>query len=310
MADIIVLVEAPDTAAAALRFAHRWAAARSDRVVAVEPVTNPSTEHTAAQEQDYLAARRAALAAALGGGEVEVVGGDGGARESLLADSTRRDAAAVVIASPPVAGVTSYGFGSTAHVLAHSLACPLVVVPDGPAGCPQGDEVVVGIDGSAASDVALLTAATLADELGGGLCAVYTVDDIYRTFTTHGYYGAAERLVRAEVGRARTPVRFVERFGHHPADVLADVAREHRAQLLVVAARDHHSLGGALLGGVPDHLLHRPPCPVMVLPRAYVHRIEADAAERPGPLAPPVRPVRRPLPAVQPSSGTRPPLRQ
>ncbi|MGD9750598.1 MAG: universal stress protein [Acidimicrobiia bacterium] len=275
MADIIVLAERTATSADVVRFAHRLASAARQRVIAVEAVRNTSTEHTLEQERGYLGAEADDLRSRLPADlvqHIQVVTVDAEPIDALLEQAGHRDAAAVVIGSTGCEGVTGYGFGSPAHVLAHRLDCPLVVVP--PSAAPGGDEVVVGIDGSPASDVALDTAARIAGELTIGLCAVYMVDDIYRTFTTHGYYGAQERLARAEVARRASPVRFVERFGDDPAEVLADVARRQRAVLLVVAARQQHALGGLLLGGVPDHLLHEPPCPVMVLPLAYVERAE------------------------------------
>jgi nucleotide-binding universal stress UspA family protein len=280
MSDIIVAVNETSEAGAALRFAHRLAAARHHRVVALHARVNPSAEHTAAQEERYLSSMRDHLLAWLPPDDVahtEVLTVDGDIADALIAAAGQRRAATVVVGSAPFEGATSYGLGSLVHHLARHLACPVVSVPvEGPEDA--GDEVVVGIDGSEGSEVALLTAEDLALDVGGAVCAVYAVDGIYSTFSAHGYYGAQEQYARSEAGRQRSPVTFVERFGAHPSDVLADVARERRALLLVVSARQHHSLAGTLLGSVPDHLLHQPPCPVMVLPLAYVRRCEREAA--------------------------------
>ncbi len=278
MSDIIVAVNPTAESAAALRFAHRLAAAGHHRVVAMHVSVNPSTEHTPAQEQIYLQSVRERLLEWLPVADAErteLVTVDGDITGAVVAEAEQRDARAVVVGSAAFEGVSALGFGSLVHKLAHHLTCPLVTVPIGASG-RHADEIVVGIDGSEASEVALHLTSTLARELGRGVCAVYSVDDIYSTFTSHGYLGAKEQLARAEAGRAPLAVCFVERQGHHPSDVLADVARERHAALIVVSAREHHALGGTLLGGVPDHLLHHPPCPVMVLPLAYIRQQELD----------------------------------
>lgn len=56
--------------------------------------------------------------------------------------------------------------------------------------------------------------------------------------------------------------------GKHPAEMLAQVARELDECVIVVATRGHGPIGGALLGSVTQKLLHISPCPVLVVPPA------------------------------------------
>ncbi|HLK46272.1 MAG TPA: universal stress protein [Acidimicrobiales bacterium] len=53
---------------------------------------------------------------------------------------------------------------------------------------------------------------------------------------------------------------------HAPADLIADVARELDADLIVVGSHGHGFLTAALAGSVTTRLLHVAPCPVFAVP--------------------------------------------
>jgi nucleotide-binding universal stress UspA family protein len=53
---------------------------------------------------------------------------------------------------------------------------------------------------------------------------------------------------------------------HGPAHVVAGIAREVEADVIVVGTRGHGPMAGALLGSVAQHLLHEAPCPVLAIP--------------------------------------------
>jgi nucleotide-binding universal stress UspA family protein len=131
----------------------------------------------------------------------------------------------------------------------------------------DGGCVVVGVDGSEGSDIALRWAADLSEPLHAEVYGVFTVDEIYETFTTPPL-DLIERKARftAAVEEARRGVQFVERTAGDIVSGLADESAARHAALLVVGARARGSLGGLLLGTVPDKLIHEPPCPVAVLP--------------------------------------------
>jgi nucleotide-binding universal stress UspA family protein len=50
------------------------------------------------------------------------------------------------------------------------------------------------------------------------------------------------------------------------ATKIADMAAENGADLIIVGTRGHSALGGVLLGGVTQRLLHVAPCPVLMVP--------------------------------------------
>jgi nucleotide-binding universal stress UspA family protein len=50
-----------------------------------------------------------------------------------------------------------------------------------------------------------------------------------------------------------------------PARAICEVAREARADVVVVGSRGHGFLRRALMGSVSSHVLHHAPCPVLVV---------------------------------------------
>ena len=51
----------------------------------------------------------------------------------------------------------------------------------------------------------------------------------------------------------------------HPASVIAETARRHRAGAIVLATRGHAPMVGVLVSSVTQRLLHEAPCPVLVV---------------------------------------------
>ena len=62
--------------------------------------------------------------------------------------------------------------------------------------------------------------------------------------------------------------------------MIAKVARETEADLIVAGTRGHTALAGLLVGAVTQRLLHIAPCAVMAIPaaRKNAERDAADAA--------------------------------
>jgi nucleotide-binding universal stress UspA family protein len=176
----------------------------------------------------------------------------------------------VVIGSEDEEGETSFGFGSIAHRLAHHLRCPLIVVPPGDA-ILEGGTVVVGVDGSTGSELALQWASHLAVAIDGRVVAVSSVHVSNESFESNGYDAPCGMafVKQRRVGGGRINVELIERCGSDLATTLREVAAQLDAALIVVSAKLRHSLGGLLLGAVGDHLLHHPSRPVAVLPHGY-----------------------------------------
>jgi len=140
--------------------------------------------------------------------------------------------------------------------------------------------IVVGVDGSPHSKMALRWAVTQARLVGVRVEAI----SAWQEPVTVGYpYGwsplihdgdsisiLAEKVLAeavAEVaGQQDEPVEIRTAVIHgHPAEVLLEVAVG--AQMLVVGTRGHGTYSGILLGSVSQHCVQHAPCPVLVVPR-------------------------------------------
>ena len=80
-----------------------------------------------------------------------------------------------------------------------------------------------------------------------------------------------EEKIRKQVADVRsegveTTFKLVTGVSRHAADMIADVARETGADLVVVGSHGRSAVGGLLLGSVTQQLLHVAPCPVLGIP--------------------------------------------
>ena len=65
-------------------------------------------------------------------------------------------------------------------------------------------------------------------------------------------------------------LRVISGIGKDPADLIAEVARETEADVIIVGTRGHGRVAGMLLGSVTQRLLHVAPCPVLAVPAKTV----------------------------------------
>ncbi|MEJ2853697.1 MULTISPECIES: universal stress protein [unclassified Saccharothrix] len=202
--------------------------------------------------------------------EVEVALEHSGAAGAMVWESER--ARLVVLGSRGLGGFTGLVVGSVAVAVAAHGKCPVVVVrgedhADGP--------VVVGVDGSPASEEAVDFAFEAASARGVPLKAVHAWTD----FLVDGAYGsrlavdwaqveAAEERVLAErlAGRSeKYPDVVVQRLVVRDRPVRALLAEAEGAGLLVVGSRGHGGFTGMLLGSTSQALVHHATCPLAVV---------------------------------------------
>ena len=152
--------------------------------------------------------------------------------------------------------------------IAAGAACPVVVVPDFDTSGRSG--VVVGIDGSDASEHALRFAAAEADRLGEPLVAVSVWTPLTAPRNTLAVYpelyltnmqaATEETLALALAGIATDyPDLVVERRVErgYPSQVIGDIA--HDARLAVVGTHGRGALARFLLGSISQEILGRLP---------------------------------------------------
>ena len=137
------------------------------------------------------------------------------------------------------------------------------------------ETIVAGTDGSAGAERAVREAARLARATGSRLVLVSAFSDLH-PYREQVQGSAREDLISLErvadqvVMRAAAQVEgdsrieTVARQGD-PAEVLADVAEEEGAQLIVVGDRGLTGVKRFLLGSVSNKLSHHAPCSVLIV---------------------------------------------
>jgi nucleotide-binding universal stress UspA family protein len=191
----------------------------------------------------------------------------------LQDESTRAEL--VVLGDRGLGGFTGLLIGSVAVDLAAHSACPVVVVrgPEPDYATPLPEPVVVGVDGSPASEAAVAFAFEAASLRGVPLVAVHVwrdllVDPTMAPLLDWDAVESDEREVLAERLAGWTekyPDVPVRRLVVRDRPARALVEESGRAQLVVVGSRGRGGFQGLLLGSVSQALLHHAHCPVAVV---------------------------------------------
>jgi nucleotide-binding universal stress UspA family protein len=145
--------------------------------------------------------------------------------------------------------------------------------------------IIVGVDGSAGSRLALEWAVGEARLRGARLVAVHTwetpllgtgsdpfgagpgaIDPSLDADLIERFAADAKELLERELAAVDTSGIEVERLleARNAADALIDAARD--ADLLVVGTRGHGGFKGLLLGSVSQQAAHHASCPVVIVP--------------------------------------------
>ncbi|MGK4585289.1 universal stress protein [Kitasatospora sp. HPMI-4] len=165
-------------------------------------------------------------------------------------------------------------FGSVAVPVSAQAACAVVVVPEPEHAACQSPYLVVGADGSPASEAAVDYAFETAAVRGADLQALWVweptlLDSANEVLVLQKcrrllFEAITEREERyPDVTVSRRVVR------GHPVEELAR-ASEH-ALAVVVGRRGRGGFTGMRLGSVPHGLLHRAHCPVVTVPESDGH---------------------------------------
>ncbi len=134
--------------------------------------------------------------------------------------------------------------------------------------------IIWATDGSESAGRALPYAKILAGQEGAKLVVVHVVQ-FYRSSLSAGLpLTADEEEFKAKVEEQVSELRDegldatanIVTTPAQPAHVIADVAKDVEADLIVVGTHGHTALGGFLVGSVTQRLLHVAPCPVLAVP--------------------------------------------
>ncbi|MGX6607104.1 universal stress protein [Micromonosporaceae bacterium Da 78-11] len=144
----------------------------------------------------------------------------------------------------------------------------------------QTKRIVVGVDGSEGSKVALKWAMTEAELNGAPIEAITTWQSPVMAGYSYGwspapFEGESFAAVMGKIlddtiaevsAEMKPPHAVVARVAEgNAAQVLLDAARD--AQMLVVGSRGHSTFAGILLGSVSQHCVQHASCPVVVVPQ-------------------------------------------
>jgi nucleotide-binding universal stress UspA family protein len=194
-----------------------------------------------------------------------------GAASPVLIEESRR-ASMVVLGDRGLGGFTGLLVGSVAVQVAAYAHCPVLVSR----GAQRHGPVVVGVDGSRVSDLAVDFALAEAAFRGADLRAIH----IWTRTGSDGLRGrqpAVDHVDDETSARARVLAEAIagrrERYPEvkvdlqvrpgHPGQALVRASGE--AQLVVVGARGRGGLAGLLLGSVSQAVLHHADCPVAIV---------------------------------------------
>ena len=210
------------------------------------------------------------------GFEVEIAVRSGRAADEVIEQAEASDADLIIIATHGRSGIARWRLGSVADSIIRHASCPAIVIG------PNVDEelapynlkrVLVPLDGSALSELALPIAAYVAKQTGSTIDLVRTVSVAPVSYDdSMGVYPVD--LLTAMEDAARTYLdRMAAGLGEgtrtailvgSPADQLIEYMKENPAGLVVMAAHGRTGVKRVLLGSVTDRVLHGS-APVLVL---------------------------------------------
>lgn len=211
----------------------------------------------------------------LGAVEVETRAFGGGSPAGVINDLAEREEVETIVVGSPHRGTVGRALvGSVADGLLHGAPCEVTVAPRGYAGEGHGPfrTIAVAYDDTPESKAALRRAEEIALACRARIFIYVVSAPVAVVPGAAGYTPAIPPEAGAIVTRAVKSVdERLEASGRAlsgvPAAAIAAACGEIGADLLVAGSRGYGPLMRVLSGSVSTQLVHRAPCPVLVVPR-------------------------------------------
>ena len=189
----------------------------------------------------------------------------------ILADEAHR-AQLLVVGDRGLNRVEGLLLGSVGVAMTAHAACPVVVVR-GPELVDRSLPIVVGVDGTPASEAAIGFAFQAAADRFVPLIAVHTWWDTFldpgisaQLFPDESQVYEQEQLAERLAGWSeKYPQVGVTRLVSRDRPVHRLLEQSRNAQLVVTGSRGHGEFAGLVLGSVSNALVHKAGCPVAVV---------------------------------------------
>jgi nucleotide-binding universal stress UspA family protein len=183
------------------------------------------------------------------------------------------DIDAIVVGSPHHGAIGRALIGSTAESLLHGAPCAVVAAPRGYAAKTHASFrlIAVAYDGTAESEVALRRAEAIAQETGAAIRVLTVVAPPVALPGVAGYTPALppepEKILQEATSALEPKLTVDGRCLSGPVATTLAEACEDGVDLLLAGSRRYGPVMRVLLGSVSTELIHKAPCPVMVVPR-------------------------------------------
>jgi nucleotide-binding universal stress UspA family protein len=224
--------------------------------------------------------------------------------DGIIEASQESNSELIVMGTHGREGIPRMLLGSVAEWVSRRATVPVMLIREQAHATtvpPKLERILVAVDGSPQSNLALTTASDLACALGINLELMHVIPDIPAVYSYTAYeyapmidfekyqhdleaesqaiIAAALALLDAhtpkvaDVRTARVPVN-----GMRLGDAIIKTAKEHKADLIVIGTHGRSGVDLLLLGSVAERVSHRSEVPVLMIRAANIE-VEGKASE-------------------------------
>ena len=219
--------------------------------------------------------------------------------EGIIEASQESNSELIVMGTHGREGIPRMLLGSVAEWVSRRATVPVMLIreqahatphttPHALTGLPKLERILVAVDGSPQSNLALTTASDLACALGINLELIHVIPDIPAVYSYTAYEYApmidfakyqhdleaeSQAIIAAALALldAHTPKVAEVRTSRVPADgtrlgdAIIKTAKEHNADLIVIGTHGRSGVDLLLLGSVAERVSHRSEVPVLMI---------------------------------------------